>query len=394
MAFKPGNAPHFFKIIQPQIVENGRLRIPKKFVAKYAKDLSDHVYLKVPNDELWMVNLSISNGEVWLQEGWKEFAEHYSIGLWHFLVFRYEGNSNFHVLIFDTSASEIEYPSPKTIHEERTNLDGESQLKRKGIIDEDIVKDGASGSMAYTHEISCLNFPKGRKGMASDSENERALQSAKAFTSRNPFFMVTIRPSYVTAKSGLVFAKKYFSKEESANVTLQVADGMKVWSVKCLLLKTCARLTNGWIGFVQDNHVQVGDVCILELINSVENLFNVVIFRASETPEVEVEQRGLPAVDRTGGCTMLLQNYSTTNCSRWKARNSHFHVLIFDMSASEIEYPSPKNIHEERANLDGKSKMKRKGVMDEDNIKNGASRPMPNSHEVLHQAEKRRMETE
>lgn len=80
-----------------------------------------------------------------------------------------------------------------------------------------------------------------------------------------------------------VFADKHFRKEDNGNVTLEVADGMKFWSVKCFLSKNCARLTSGWIGFVQDNHVQVGDVCILELINSVKNLFNVVIFRASET---------------------------------------------------------------------------------------------------------------
>lgn len=58
--------------------------------------------------------------------------------------------------------------------------------------------------MPYTHKISRLNFPKERKGMTSDSEKERALQSAKSFTSKSPFFMVTMRPSYVTAKSGLV----------------------------------------------------------------------------------------------------------------------------------------------------------------------------------------------
>ncbi|KAM7506962.1 hypothetical protein LguiA_017415 [Lonicera macranthoides] len=87
-----------------------------------------------------MVNWSISNGEVWLQEGWKEFSNHYSIGLWQFLVFRYEGNSHFHVLIFDMSASEIEYPTPKNIHEERTDLNVQFQMKRKGIVDEDNVK--------------------------------------------------------------------------------------------------------------------------------------------------------------------------------------------------------------------------------------------------------------
>ncbi|PSS26077.1 B3 domain-containing transcription factor [Actinidia chinensis var. chinensis] len=46
----------------------------------------------------------------WLHDGWKEFSEHHSISCGFFLVFNYEGNSKFNVLIFDLSASEIQYP--------------------------------------------------------------------------------------------------------------------------------------------------------------------------------------------------------------------------------------------------------------------------------------------
>ncbi|KAF5463878.1 hypothetical protein F2P56_014006 [Juglans regia] len=37
--------------------------------------------------------------------------EYYSVKPGHFLVFRYEGNSCFHILIFDMSATEIDYPT-------------------------------------------------------------------------------------------------------------------------------------------------------------------------------------------------------------------------------------------------------------------------------------------
>ncbi|KAM7510274.1 hypothetical protein LguiB_009149 [Lonicera macranthoides] len=116
------NTPHFFKFIHPLILRDGRLRIPQKFLGKYGKDLSEHVYLKVPNGNLWKVELKNSNGEVWLQNGWKEFAGHYSVDLCYILVFRYEGNSHFLVLIFDMSALEIEYPPPPTTGQnERTD---------------------------------------------------------------------------------------------------------------------------------------------------------------------------------------------------------------------------------------------------------------------------------
>ncbi|KAM7510276.1 hypothetical protein LguiB_009151 [Lonicera macranthoides] len=263
------NAPHFFKFIHPLVLQDGRLRIPKKFIGKYGEDLSDHVFLKVPNGNLWKVELEKSSGEVWLKNGWKEFAEHYSVDFWNFLVFRYGGNSHFHVIIFDMSASEIEYPlppPPTTTQNERNN------------VTVDLLDGGSSGSILAAK----------RKQMASEAEKERALQSAKAFTSKNPFFMVIVRPSYVNAKSGVnipqVFATRYFTKEnENDNkVTLQVADGMRVWSVTCILGTNYARLSRGWVFFARDNCLQEGDVCVFEVINKVKNLCNVVIFRAVE----------------------------------------------------------------------------------------------------------------
>ncbi|XVF17765.1 hypothetical protein REPUB_Repub10bG0152000 [Reevesia pubescens] len=102
--------PHFFKIILDHILRDGKLGIPRKFVKKYGNDLSNLAVLKVPSGEVWPVELSKCAGEIWFQKGWREFAEFYSLCKGHFLVFRYQGNCNFHVLIFDMSASEIDYP--------------------------------------------------------------------------------------------------------------------------------------------------------------------------------------------------------------------------------------------------------------------------------------------
>ncbi|KAJ7961895.1 B3 domain-containing protein [Quillaja saponaria] len=102
-------AVQFFKIILHQSLMDGMLRIPRKFVMKYGADLSNLVFLKLPNGEEWKVNLTKQDGEVWFQNGWKEFAEHYSLAHGHLLVFRYEKTSYFHVHIFDVSAIEIDY---------------------------------------------------------------------------------------------------------------------------------------------------------------------------------------------------------------------------------------------------------------------------------------------
>ncbi|KAL9272559.1 B3 domain-containing transcription factor VRN1-like protein [Drosera capensis] len=100
---------HFYKIILSHAHEH-KLEIPTNFMNMHGKDLSNVVCLHVPNGGEWRVELSKRNGGAWFEEGWKEFVSFYSIVLGHFILFRYDGNSRFHVVIFDMSACEIEYP--------------------------------------------------------------------------------------------------------------------------------------------------------------------------------------------------------------------------------------------------------------------------------------------
>nr|XP_025883610.1 uncharacterized protein LOC104649657 isoform X2 [Solanum lycopersicum] len=84
--------------------------IPNEFVIEHGPNLGDSVLLEVPNGVAWKVKLLNSSGMVWLNEGWNKFKEYYSIACCYFLLFRYEGNFQFSLFIFDLNASEIEYP--------------------------------------------------------------------------------------------------------------------------------------------------------------------------------------------------------------------------------------------------------------------------------------------
>ena len=107
-------------------------------MSRYGKNLSNIMFLKVPSGAVWQVGLKRGDGEVWLDGGWREFVEYYSIGYGHFLVFRYEGNSIFHVLVFDMTASEIEYPSTNAPHYEEpsSNIGGSLPPKMEEIDDD------------------------------------------------------------------------------------------------------------------------------------------------------------------------------------------------------------------------------------------------------------------
>ncbi|XP_049389915.1 B3 domain-containing protein At3g18960-like isoform X1 [Solanum stenotomum] len=104
----PEITPHFFKIILSP--HASKLHIPNEFVTEHGANLGDIVLLEVPNGVVWKIKLLNSSGMVWLNEGWNKFKEYYSIACGYFLLFRYKGNSQFSVFIFDLSASEIEYP--------------------------------------------------------------------------------------------------------------------------------------------------------------------------------------------------------------------------------------------------------------------------------------------
>ena len=49
-------------------------------------------------------------GGVWFENGWCEFASCHGLTMGHLLVFKYDRNSHFDVLIFDATATKIDYP--------------------------------------------------------------------------------------------------------------------------------------------------------------------------------------------------------------------------------------------------------------------------------------------
>ena len=112
---------------------------------KYGVDLSDMAFLTIPNGRKWKVKLTQHDGGVWFQNGWFEFASCHGLTMGHLLVFKYEGNSHFDVLIFDATATEIDY-----------TLDDELQVHRM----EDDESDDSSVEIithSYRGEGSGLN---------------------------------------------------------------------------------------------------------------------------------------------------------------------------------------------------------------------------------------------
>ncbi|KAF7815920.1 B3 domain-containing transcription factor VRN1-like [Senna tora] len=256
--------PRFFKIVLPKSLQDGELRIPRSFVTKYWKGLSNSkaiVVLRVPDgggDE-WEVEWTERDGDVWLKNGWKNFADFYSIGDGHFLVFRYEGGNKFEVMVFGRDGIN----GRRCMRSSWNKVNVESSLKDNIII-------GSSS--------------RGTKS---------ALERAKKFHSEKPFFVRPMYPTYVHSGYMVVpcdFSARYLEGMEG-KASIMVSDDeekkMTSWEVnfKYTLGNKRSVFTAGWGLFAEDNGLKEGDVCVFELIHHhappQQLSFQVVIFRST-----------------------------------------------------------------------------------------------------------------
>ncbi|GAB4848920.1 hypothetical protein Ancab_003732 [Ancistrocladus abbreviatus] len=288
--------PHFFKIMLNPPLQQQKLEIPKKFMSKYGKELLDVACLKVPSGEEWKVKLLKWSGRAWFQEGWEQFVKFYSIVVGHFILFKYKGNSHFRVIIFDTSASEIEYP---LVHD---NISGSGSskiaLKKERIEEVDEVEievkeeDDVSVEIldGYTPRLKAkageeeIAYPV-KKYLSSD-EKARVLKRVRAFSHGNPSFVVKMQPSHVTFHFRMIipsaFVKEHLTEKENKSVIL-LNRRRTIWAATYSRGSASARICgSGWKEFLADNQLKVGDICVFEMAEDAAagNSFRVFIFRS------------------------------------------------------------------------------------------------------------------
>jgi len=89
----------------------------------FGNELDNVATVTVPDGCDWEMNLKKCGEDVYFcNKEWQQFAEYYSLRYGCFLSFKYEGNSNFSVIIFDVTSVEICYPlkTPSTSRETNT----------------------------------------------------------------------------------------------------------------------------------------------------------------------------------------------------------------------------------------------------------------------------------
>nr|XP_017256890.1 PREDICTED: B3 domain-containing transcription factor VRN1-like [Daucus carota subsp. sativus] len=309
----PQKSTRFFKIILTSVGSHTNLLFPKEFLRIFGQNLKDSIMLNVSGLE-WSIDLKRHRGKVWLLTGWPKFADFYSISFGYLLVFEYKGDSKFQVLIFDPSASEIDYSLAR---KDKPGSVKSAQVKVRQIdIDDSSSSDDLIRPCKKTKaEPSSEASPKlgqEKAKEASKVDKDRALAVANAFKSKNVSFIHVMKESHMVGGGWPnVYIPKSFKEAytwQSNQKLILVVEG-RSWVVFCNMNSKCnqCRISRGWTIFAGDNSLRVGDVCVFELISSSSKKFKVFISRASKETNCEENER-LPRVRSEADKARVLQS--------------------------------------------------------------------------------------
>ncbi|KAK9914553.1 hypothetical protein M0R45_038326 [Rubus argutus] len=262
----PDDSPNFcLRIFTLDDTKDGKKELLETVVRTYRDRVADHIFLTVPKcEQPWKIQLRKSprHERMWLEKGWEEFANFYKLDQGDFATFIYEGkHSHFQVRIYSSTDLEIDYP----------------------------IRGGGSDSIRpkrkETGAVIAISSPSG----SSADEHDYDLSWVSSFRSDKPFLNIRI-PAKALAFRVFInqsFASEHFYKAgTSCDLTLQNILGDKIWTIQCCSYKRSngriqAIISGaGWKAFRQDNHLEEGDVCVLELIEELK--CRVSIFRAKK----------------------------------------------------------------------------------------------------------------
>ncbi|KAM7510272.1 hypothetical protein LguiB_009147 [Lonicera macranthoides] len=278
--------PEFFQVYLPN-QNSQQLRIPPDFIKHFNGRTPKEVILKNLGGKIWHVDVEKDKGGLFLKKGWPDFVKDSSLELGEFLVFRYNGISAFSVRIFGRdgckeeddlpndntapirvkveAASETESESERTCRK-RTNS-GKSQTTPKRS------RGPEESSIRRIKRRSA--FPEVAVGIKEEADQEVVKLMSK---SKYPSLKLVMGPNFL--QKGFLDIPKPFAKmhikEGTSTVKLQISN--KSWPVKTIPLRK-NRLCGGWQSFACENSLELGDVCLFELIDRDDLVFKVTIFK-------------------------------------------------------------------------------------------------------------------
>nr|XP_045090277.1 putative B3 domain-containing protein Os03g0621600 [Aegilops tauschii subsp. strangulata] len=312
---------HFFKVMIGDFHE--RMIIPDRFAQHFRGQTGRTIKLASRHGYTCDVQITKNLEKLVLDSGWKAFVRAHNLRTGDFLLFKYDGHSQLKVLIFGPSGCEkiqacnlkknvapgkewwgntagivntchnLPMEFPHSGRQIRPSND--SSRQGNDIIDissssspsdsADFLCLGGISSSEDDHSLSGCILAKGTLLNLNHLQKKQLEEKIRAINSEIPIYGCVIRKSSIYGKTRtLEISRKY------AEVYLPFVEQMvtlqhhgKKWDVRCCVKnKKSKRLMRGWMHFVRGNNLQLGDVCLFELLrNKKKYVMNVHIIRKS-----------------------------------------------------------------------------------------------------------------
>ncbi|PON97025.1 B3 DNA binding domain containing protein [Trema orientale] len=257
--------PQFFKLMLRSTILDQKLLLPEEFSIEFGEELSTLATLTVPNGCTWRVGVKKSHKDnmIWFLDGWH--IEYPSV---------------------DESSDEEDSDESDEIFDAKPFISniGSSRNTRNCFSKRNIGRP-SFGSPASGNSCEKNRSQRWRRLLCSKSSRHSKKRrfvkpheekKAEGHPSRNN---EQAKQSYVPAD----FARKYL-QSSSELITLEAPIGEQ-----CIVSSNCyprshnsKRLDKGWCGFLRNNDLQEGDVCVFELISTKIIVLKVWIYRVAD----------------------------------------------------------------------------------------------------------------
>ncbi|KAF7803593.1 B3 domain-containing transcription factor VRN1-like isoform X2 [Senna tora] len=239
--------PSFRVVMRPSYVNyRFRLHLPLEFFKTYLQKKNNTARVKLlVEDGVWSVRyMSRRAGKQYVLElhyGWKKFVEDNDLKVGDVCLFE---------LIQRTKPTTLQVTifraSKGSVHSNDSDPgNGEKGVKLEGFLDQ---------GGKPTQSTSLLSRP----------QESRTLAEAGRFSSKNPFFTIHIR-------AGHLYVPKSFHRYIKKTNVIMIQMEKTSWPVNIVFYadstrSESARFSGGWFSFARESGLQVGDICIFELI--------------------------------------------------------------------------------------------------------------------------------
>ncbi|KAL7231038.1 hypothetical protein ACSBR2_009336 [Camellia fascicularis] len=214
--------PHFFKVFLPN-VNSECLHVPSGFV-KHLKDKTlGSVFLTGLSGNTWLVNFIQGKYGLFFHEGWFAFAKDYFAEYRDFFVFKYNGDFDFIVTVFDKSACDKEAAFHAKCTQDISNFVKNKEKKRLKLQENAYSHEAFEG--ALKRRMSTGSKPTDRKNEDGGHELSMWEGTHEKKATHRPFLSAYIPPPFVMEQ---------FPSYENRQIVLHNQEGNQ-WIVKLIL---------------------------------------------------------------------------------------------------------------------------------------------------------------